>query len=228
VRALDAARSTSRVSHHDQQYPEPSPVMGVQQAEPVRTQSPALQPSPIAFEHVQPMAEQPSPPLASGSAALEQREADRAFSRFDQGPMEDMPAFVPEDSDDEEHAAPPVVHRRPVGQEARVPRPVTPPQQAAYTRDDMSEDSVEVGRQASPSQDRWAQIRRNAAERAARLSEEQTHRSRSQSQSQRTDEGETSGEETIESRVARIKARVAELTGNVDGAPVRPGAGAMR
>jgi hypothetical protein len=225
LRALDAARSTSRVSHHNQQYREQSPAISVEQAEPVRTRSPALEPSPVAFEQAQPPTEHP---LAPDSAALEQREADRAFSRFDQGPMEDMPAFVPEDSDDEDHAAPPVVYRRPVGQDSRIPRPVTPPQQhAAYARDDVSEDSIEAGRQVSPSQDRWAQIRKNAAERAARLSEEQTHRSRSQSQSQRTDEGETSGEETIESRVARIKARVAELTGNVDGTPVRPG-GVMR
>jgi serine/threonine protein kinase len=70
-----------------------------------------------------------------------------------------------------------------------------------------------------PSQDRWVQIRKNAADRAARLSEEQSHISPSQSQSQRTDEGETSGEETIESRVARIKARVAELTGTTEGTP---------
>lgn len=228
LRAFDAARSTSRVSHHDQQYREPSPEISIEQAEPVRSHSTAVEHEPVLFEHVQPRMEQPSPPLAPGSAALEQREADQAFSRFDQGPMEDMPAFVPEDSDEENHAAPPTVHRRPVGQESRIPRPVTPPQQqAAYGRDDISEDSVDAARQASPSQDRWAQIRKNAAERAARLSEEQTRRSRSQSQSQRTDEGETSGEETIESRVARIKARVAELTGNVDGAPVRPG-GAMR
>jgi hypothetical protein len=224
LRALDAARSASQVSHHHQQYREPSPV---EQAEPVRTYSVGGQHEPVPFEHLQPGLEQPSAPLTPGSAALEQREADQAFSRFDQGPMEDMPAFVPDDSDDEFHDAPPAVQRRPVGQDSRKPRPVTPPeQQGAYGRDDISEDSVDA-RQASPSQDRWAQIRKNAAERAARLSEEQTRRSRSQSQSQRTDEGETSGEETIESRVARIKARVAELTGNVDGAPVRPG-GAVR
>ncbi|KAH6638325.1 hypothetical protein C7974DRAFT_391335 [Boeremia exigua] len=228
LRALDAARSTSRISHHNQQYRESSPDVSIKQAEPVRTYSPALEHNHYPMEQDQHMMEPPSPPLAPGSAALEQREADRAFSRFDQGPMEDMPAFVPEDSDDEDSAAPPAIHRRPMGQESRIPRPVTPPQQqAAYGRDDMSEDSVDVGRQASPTQDRWAQIRKNAADRAARLSEEQTRRSRSQSQSQRTDEGETSGEETIESRVARIKARVAELTGNVDGVPGRPG-GAMR
>lgn len=228
TRALDAARSASRVSHHNQQFQESSPPVSVEQAEPVRTHSPSPNQSHVPIEQTQSVMEQPSLPLVPGSAALEQREADRAFSRFDQGPMEDMPAFVPEDSDDEDSAAAPVVHRRPVGQDSRSPRPVTPPQQqAAYGRDDVSEDSVEVDRHASPTQDRWAQIRKNAAERAARLSEEQIRRSRSQSQSQRTDEGETSGEETIESRVARIKARVAELTGNVDGAPMRPG-GAMR
>lgn len=217
LRTLDAARSASRVSHHNQQFQEPSPAISVEQAEPVRTHSSSFEQNHIPFEQAQSMRDPYTP---------DEREADQAFSRFDQGPMEDMPAFVPEDSDDEDSAAAPVVHRRPVGQDSRMPRPVTPPQQQApYGRDDLSEDSVDVGRQASPNQDRWAQIRKNAAERAARLSEEQTRRSRSQSQSQRTDEGETSGEETIESRVARIKARVAELTGNVDGVPVRPGGG---
>jgi hypothetical protein len=228
LRALDAARSASQVSYHNQQYQEPSPDRGVEQAEPVRTYSTGGTHEPVPFEHVQSGIEQPSPPLAPGSAALEQREAEQAFSKFDQGPMEDMPAFVPEDSDEEDHAAPPTVRRRPIGQSSRMPRPVTPPQQQdAYGRDDISEESIDAARQASPSQDRWAQIRKNAAERATRLSEDQIRRSRSQSQSQRTDEGETSGEETIESRVARIKARVAELTGNIDGPPNRPG-GAMR
>jgi hypothetical protein len=139
--------------------------------------------------------------------------------------MEDMPAFAPEDSDDEDHPAAPDVARRMLANDVR---PFTPAQQTTHTRDDMSEDSVDMAKSVSPSQDRWAQIRKNAAERAARLSEEQVRRSRSQSQSQRTDEGETSGEETIESRVARIKARVAELTGNVDGQPVRNGVGTYR
>lgn len=228
LRALDAARSASRVSHHDQQYRESSPSVSIEHIEPVRSRTPALEPSPVALDQVQPSAGESSPPITPVNATIEQHGAARAFSRFDQGPMEDMPAFAPEDSDDEEHTASPVVHHQPVGQDSRMPRPVTPPQkQAAYMRDEISEDSIEIGRQVSPSQDRWAQIRKNAAERAARLSEEQTRRSRSQSQSQRTDEGETSGEETIESRVARIKARVAELTGNVDGMPVRPG-GTMR
>ena len=58
---------------------------------------------------------------------------------------------------------------------------------------------------------------RIAAERAVRLNEEQSRIS--QSRSARTDEGESSDEETYESHAARIKARVSELTGNMDGQP---------
>jgi len=62
--------------------------------------------------------------------------------------------------------------------------------------------------------DRWAQIRKNAAERAARQAEEA--QGRTLHTDTRADDGEANGEETIESRVARIKARVAELTGNME------------
>jgi hypothetical protein len=79
----------------------------------------------------------------------------------------------------------------------------------------VSEESSTI---ANPS-DRWAQIRKNAAERAQRLNEEHSH-GRNHSASARSDDGETSGEETIESRVARIKARVAELTGTVTLTPL--------
>jgi hypothetical protein len=156
---------------------------------------------------------EPTYPAPSNSSVQEQQEAKQAFARFDQGPMDDMPAFVPDEDSDDDLAAP-NVPRHPT-QSSHAQDAVTPTQQTF--KDDVSEDSVELTRQASPSQDRWAQIRKNAAERAARLSEEQSRRS--QSQSARTDEGETSGEETIESRVARIKARVAELTGNMEGGP---------
>ena len=94
--------------------------------------------------------------------------------------------------------------------------PAFPYPQLAPAADDASERSVP---------DRWTQIRMNAAERAARLSEEQSRMS--QSQSARAYEGESSGEETIEVRVARIKARVAELTGNMDGYPA-PSTGLRR
>jgi hypothetical protein len=141
--------------------------------------------------------------------------------------MDDMPAFAPEDESDDEAATGPSIARRQVPRYDGPPSPVTPTPYATQ-RDNISEESLTLKTDSVPTNDRWAQIRKNASERAARLSEEQTRRSRSQSQSQRTDEGETSGEETIESRVARIKARVAELTGNTDGQPSNYNSGAMR
>ncbi|CAL3972307.1 hypothetical protein PZA11_004544 [Diplocarpon coronariae] len=122
-------------------------------------------------------------------------EAHRAFSSFDQGPLEDVPAFVPSSptpSDDDNGAA----------------VPLTDP----LARTD---DGAELTQQVSPAHDRWAQIRKNAADRAAvRRSEEQSRGGYSAKTD--LDDPDTSGEETIESRVARIKARVAELTGNIE------------
>lgn len=128
-------------------------------------------------------------------------EASQEFSRFDQGPLADQPAVKPEDeapaakTDD---AAPPPMIRIP-------PRTGTPkapePEKAAL-------DKLNQG--ASPGvQDRWAQIRKNAAQRAATRKEEPA---RVVVRKSTDGEEDTSGEETIESRVARIKARVAELT----------------
>ncbi|TKA83758.1 hypothetical protein B0A55_00066 [Friedmanniomyces simplex] len=88
----------------------------------------------------------------------------------------------------------------------------------AQSEASMDDDPRPEPPESDPSQDRWAKIRENAAKRAARLSEEQSTRSRPSQSMRETDDGETSGEETIESRVARIKARVAELTGNIEGA----------
>ncbi|ROW07828.1 hypothetical protein VMCG_03567 [Cytospora schulzeri] len=102
-------------------------------------------------------------------------EARNAFSRFDQGPLQDQPAFAPR-------------HRSPAPAE---PSPV-PKQQPKPRFEPKSEPQEES---AAPAIARWAQIREAAAK-------------------------------PIESRVARIKARVAELTNNMEGAqgpgPVRP------
>ncbi|ESZ96971.1 hypothetical protein SBOR_2653 [Sclerotinia borealis F-4128] len=146
------------------------------------------------------------------------REAHQEFSRFDQGPLEDFPAFAPT-------------------AESSTPRvsedSESPP--SRYEEVDEHPQGEPLTHQTSP-QEKWAQIRKNAAEQSAahnRPSEEQSRGG----YSQRTDndDGETSGEESeylppstsyswgdilmdpaIESRVARIKARVAELTGNMD------------
>ncbi|KAK0384112.1 hypothetical protein NLU13_8201 [Sarocladium strictum] len=156
---------------------------------------------------------QPSPHTRQESAghnltqvdSRDEAEAKREFSRFDQGPLDDQPAFVPDDqADEEDDATPPPIARHPRSSEVLNKK---------FTSDPPED---RLSHSAGPGvQDRWAQIRKNAAERAAvRQSEEQSHGA----QSKTTDgDDDTSGEETIESRVARIKARVAELTGNMEG-----------
>ncbi|KAK5397185.1 multicopy suppressor of a budding defect [Exophiala xenobiotica] len=137
----------------------------------------------------------------------EREHADREFSTFDQGPLLDQPAFMPPETPTRTEFATPA---------KEMPQPPMNIHAAVTMgQEESSEDEDEspaLTEQVSPT-DRWAQIRKNAADRAIRQ-EEQTSRSRTET---RTDDGETSGEETIESRVARIKARVAELTGNMDG-----------
>lgn len=136
---------------------------------------------------------------SSNPGSEEVRVATQAFSSFDQGPL-DAPAFIPGDSPDITEPSSPTVETRP----------------AVPGKDDSASVSEESApgspAEAMPVQDRWAQIRKNAAERAKvvpKASEEPDARGS-------MDDGETSGEETIESRVARIKARVAELTGNME------------
>jgi hypothetical protein len=181
----------------------------------------------------------------------ENRAAATEFSRFDQGPMDDMPAAMPRDSiDDDANDAPDSPVKTQFDQRAETQlsahRNQSTPNEGFVTpleRRDVQPDAVSIisedERDREPDQqqqiqDRWAQIRENAQRRAAaRVSEEQSR----PSQSARTDDdGATSEEESksdslkslpknananeffaaIESRVARIKARVAELTGNMD------------
>ncbi|KAL5116281.1 hypothetical protein ACEQ8H_005839 [Pleosporales sp. CAS-2024a] len=213
--AADPVRSESHVGNHE-------PTLAYSEEQHDHLQAPSApyedQYSPaatsVAFDEA-------NPPVAAGSHAHEQQQADQAFSRFDQGPMEDMPGFVAEEESDNDDDGAAAANISRGGQQAPrydgPPSPVTPTPFKAKYRDDISEESITLKTAPVQTNDRWAQIRKNASERAARLSEEQSRRSRSHSQSQRTDEGETSGEETIESRVARIKARVAELTGNMEG-----------
>jgi hypothetical protein len=110
----------------------------------------------------------------------EAHEAHQAFSSFDQGPLEDVPAFVPEDSprrSEDDAAVPPNISRVRTNDENDVTKEVSPV----------------VG-------DRWAQIRKNAAERAAqRQSEEQSRGGYSQKTD--GDDGETSGEESESSNI---------------------------
>jgi len=154
----------------------------------------------------------------------EREHADKEFSTFDQGPLVDQPAFVPPGSPrPEEFVTPAEEQPPPRFNNQSVYSAVTMP-----PADSDDEDGSALTQQVSP-QDRWAQIRRNAAERANGRPSEDVQSRRTET---RTDDGDTSGEESkeilvhivadtnrdiaIESRVARIKARVAELTGNME------------
>lgn len=120
----------------------------------------------------------------------ERAQADQEFSRFDQGPLADQPAFAPVDdgrNDDYDRDHTPAFEP-----------PHRPQHQSVYSNVTMQtdatdeEEQAELTHQISP-HDRWAQIRRNAAERAARASEDHQ---RSRTETRTTDDGETSGEES--------------------------------
>ena len=197
--------------------PPPMPYM------PEEAQFPAAEPSPL------PSPRYPSNNYRGSQTSLsrvdtnEQRHAEHEFSTFDQGPLTDQPAFVPEDSPQlssgfdpsarhsaEEHTHPSAAQAptalaniQPTKAHEIAARVFSAPLVAANGEhevpdDDDSDNSNDLTQQISPVQDRWAQIRKNAAERAAKMnsdrpSEEQSRRSR---QTDRTDDGETSGEES--------------------------------
>jgi hypothetical protein len=130
------------------------------------------------------------------------REARQAFSSFDQGPLEDVPAFAPE-------ASPEASPRHSLDNPAPAPTGKSPAVLAAIEKLEKKNQAAvltkapktplavgkievgEEGKTVSPVGDRWAQIRKNAAERAAaRQSEDQ------KSAGTDGDGGETSGEES--------------------------------
>ncbi|KXT02629.1 hypothetical protein AC579_5451 [Pseudocercospora musae] len=156
----------------------------------------------------------------SRTSTHEMEAAEHEFSRFDQGPIDDMPSAIPADSETDpspqpdEHRFTSFTHSQPQSQTqaGAVPDPIP---RGNPSNDLESETTIDDHHDPQVVHDRWATIRENAHRRAEkqRQSEDQSTQSRP---SRLTDDGETSGEETIESRVARIKARVAELTGNME------------
>lgn len=122
----------------------------------------------------------------------EREHAEREFSRFDQGPLTQQPALYPVSDvaeEDEEYEDDTMHSFEP---------PHRPKHQSIYStvtvETDMTDGEAkhELSQQISAT-DRWAQIRRNAAERAAQASEEHA---RSRTGTRTTDDGETSGEES--------------------------------
>ncbi|KAK1238309.1 hypothetical protein MKX07_006455 [Trichoderma sp. CBMAI-0711] len=184
--------------------------------------------TPIEGEPVyEPIYDQPADDEAEDADAHNAPETEHDFNRFDQGPLDDVPAFIPEeDEEDEFEDAVPQPIARPVRQELprkdlprQAPPRREPPQPEAPKFNSKLPVKEGLSTGTSPGiQDRWAQIRKNAAERSASRPLDDPNLPRPVRPTDGDDE--TSGEETIESRVARIKARVAELTGNMEGTSV--------
>ncbi|KAG6108119.1 hypothetical protein E4U14_003842 [Claviceps sp. LM454 group G7] len=169
-------------------------------SEDVATNSePTLETVPVPMENIEPTYEPSVGASLTPINTADNAEARDEFAQFDQGPLTEQPAFTAEDDDDD--AIPPPIARHPIAKEDEDGL-------------DISAESVEkLNQSASPGvQDRWAQIRKNAAHRAATRQRDAPARPSKNS----GDDDDTSVEETIESRVARIKARVAELTGNME------------
>ncbi|KAJ3472124.1 hypothetical protein NLG97_g11264 [Lecanicillium saksenae] len=177
----------------------PNPAAPIEHA--AETES-AAEPT-LDVDNLKSTTQEPVGDVGKVAADEEAAESNEDFSRFDQGPLTDQPAFVPEETEDEAVEPSPVARRtQEVGGE---------------------KEANGLTRTASPGvQDRWAQIRKNAANRAAQRQTDERDRSMPPSKSATDGDEDTSGEETIESRVARIKARVAELTGNMEGTNAPP------
>ncbi|KAJ5336574.1 uncharacterized protein N7506_004596 [Penicillium brevicompactum] len=201
---------------------EPKKPSTPQQAEQVEQREPAADP-PTPKQPSSSQEENGAPPRTrraiecdalSRIDTLERDAADQEFSKFDQGPLTDQPAFAPDS---------------PIRKSTeKTELPQTPTNGNTNGHDHgVQPGSATSPESTGPQHDRWKAIREAAAERsrAANGHHEPEHQSEREpetepetetttrtSQSERTDEGDTSGEETIESRVARIKARVAELT----------------
>jgi hypothetical protein len=145
----------------------------------------------------------------STTESQDQRHADQEFARFDQGPV-GMPSTTPTTSPPEivapqaQRIANPRMDSQ-AGPESSYETYETPLEQP---EPDITDAQSEATMEEPPEpvvqeKDRWATIRENAARRAARASEEQSTQSRP-SQSARTDDGETSGEESKSKQVDNI------------------------
>jgi len=124
--------------------------------------------------------------FATGTSSNEERTSKQVFSNFDAGPLADMPAFVPDDSPEPspsgvQHAT---AHHGVDLEDGEI-SPMTPTNQS----------QPEVEPPASPVMDRWAQIRKNAADRAKKSADDNTTTT-TETRATTVDDGETSSEES--------------------------------
>ncbi|KAJ0104162.1 hypothetical protein J7T55_000513 [Diaporthe amygdali] len=212
--AQEQGRQTPEPLGHEQ--PE-TPKQDTPRTQPAETPATyATQPTPSSQardEPTEPANHEPAyePSIHDDVSRVDTADAEEArdeFARFDQGPLSDQPAFAPAEGADEEDddATPPPIQRH---------RSPAPPEPSPQPKPKPKFEPQQEG--PAPAIERWAQIRKNAAERAAAQRERPSDDQSRPSVGKTEPESDTSGEETIESRVARIKARVAELTGNMEG-----------
>jgi hypothetical protein len=127
---------------------------------PVSPVSPAPVRSPVAAPQAapEPVPEPAAPQAISPASTTEDAPAKAEFTRFDQGPLLEQPAFIPEEEEEEDDAVPPPIAKH----SPRVPSPVS--------QNAEEKDAAPRAAPAAPINEahaRWAQIRKNAAERAA-------------------------------------------------------------
>lgn len=148
----------------------------------------------------------------------EDHPVNREFRSFDQGPMMDQPAFVPEDSPEQQESETPTpvdhVQEKSPPEPQQVPEIHVPeiqlhehevdlhrqPGERLFIRESQQTEpehsESEDDRSVSPALDRWAQIRKNAAERAAKQQQQQPHEDPPRRSNDGDADGETSGEES--------------------------------
>lgn len=222
---------------------EPEPVVAATPVAAHKETATAAPPAVLTEEEME--AGEPGPAVeTSGNADAVVVEKATAKTDFTEGPLESEPAFAGNPKKSLSEAAAPVVPGPyvPAAAKTAVAEPIQT-EEPELADDEFSASSAAPSTAPAAaaipeSSDRWAQIRKNAAD---RKSEEQSASATTQRMSQtteKTDDGETSGEESkfrtkrasdieyfadealaIEQRVARIRARVAQLTGNATGDP---------
>lgn len=155
-----APETPTKADTPQQQTPRPS---SPERGAPV---SPQVEQSPDSTdpEHAEPAYEPSMHSAQENVSRIDTKDAEEAreeFSRFDQGPLPDQPAFAPNDEEDDASPPPPIQRQAQRGPDVEPemeikkvklrPRPVMEPKQ----------------QQQAPAIERWAQIRKNAADRAA-------------------------------------------------------------
>lgn len=122
-------------------------------------------------------------------------------SSFNQGPLLDQPAFAPEEDDADNAVPPPIARHSPPSQSP--PSPVAPQHD-----EEAATPPASVARAVDP-QDRWAQIRKNAAERAAQRQTNQPATSVPAGLTKSSDaDDDTSGEESKPGQSSTLKGSV--------------------